>query len=313
MTNYKKYALSMLSVLSILSGLLLAGGCDLKEDATAQPGIENSAANNTRSNVPDHVLRRQRGLDVIKTLTGDDHAEAFARKVEAENGALGSFALDFVMGDVWSREQLSRRDRNLIVLAILGALHQTSQLAYYVPGAINHGLTPEEIREVMIHLGAYAGFPRALDAMAETNRLLAGLGHGPGPEGLPGSERLSDAERRARGAEVMGRLSGNAAPDPDEVLKALAGKLGPIGEYGIDFAFGEVWARPQLSRRDRSLVVVSILTALGRADEMDIHVPAALRHGVTKIELEELMLTAFAYAGAPLAVEGMRKVVEHTE
>ncbi|HCO60079.1 MAG TPA: carboxymuconolactone decarboxylase family protein, partial [Porticoccaceae bacterium] len=61
-------------------------------------------------------------------------------------------------------------------------------------------------------------------------------------------------------------------------------------------AFGEVWARPQLSRRDRSLLVVSVLTVLGRGDELDIHVPAAIRHGVTRTELEELMLTAFAYA-----------------
>lgn len=259
----------------------------------------------------DHDLRRQRGLDVIRTLTGKDDTDAFGKKFEASYGALGSFALDFVMGDIWSREQLSRRDRNLIVLTMLGALHQTNQLAYYVPGGLNHGLTATEIREIMTHLAAYAGFPRALDAMDATNRILAELGHGPGPEGLPGSERFTDAQRRARGAAVMGRLSGNDAPDPDAVLEAMAGRLGPLGAYGIDFAFGEVWARPQLSRRDRSLLVVSVLTVLGRSDELDIHVPAAVRHGVTRTELEELMLTAFAYAGAPLAVEGMRKVVEH--
>lgn len=62
----------------------------------------------------------------------------------------------------------------------------------------------------------------------------------------------------------------------------------------------------------RSLLVVSVLAALGRGEELDIHVPAALRHGVTKTELEEVMLTVFAYAGAPLAVEGIRKVIEHT-
>ena len=106
----------------------------------------------------------------------------------------------------------------------------------------------------------------------------------------------------------MAKLSGNPAADPDKVIAAMAGKLGPLGAYGIDFAFGEVWARSQLSRRDRSLLVVSVLTALGRTEELHIHVPAAIRHGVTKAELEELMLTAFAYVGAPLAVEGMHVV-----
>ena len=259
------------------------------------------------------MVRRQRGLDVIATLTGTDDPEVFARQFVAENGALGSFALDFVMGDIWSREQLSRRDRNLIVLSILGTLNQTNQLSYYVPGALNHGLTPVEIREIMTHLAAYAGFPKALDAMAVTNSILAELGHDASTAGLPESERLSDAERRARGAEVMARLSGNNQSNPDEALAALAGKLGPLGAYGIDFAFGEVWARPELSRRDRSLLVVSVLATLGRGEELDIHIPAAVRHGVTQIELEELMLTVFAYAGAPLAVEGMHKVMDHFE
>lgn len=293
---------------AIILSALFGAACQAEDDSTREMVGGAAAAAAAR---PDHVVRRERGLDVIRTLTGKDNPEAFGEKFEANYGALGSFALDFVMGDIWSREQLSRRDRNLIVLTMLGALHQTNQLAYYVPGGLNHGLTPTEIREIMTHLAAYAGFPKALDAMAETNRILAELGHGPGPEGFAGSERFSDAERRARGAEVMGRLSGNDSPDPNAVLEAMAGKLGPLGAYGIDFAFGEVWARPQLSRRDRSLLVVSVLTVLGRGDELDIHVPAAIRHGVTRTELEELMLTAFAYAGAPLAVEGMHKVVEH--
>lgn len=265
------------------------------------------------ANGNDYEQRRARGVAVLKSLTGREDAALLADKLEAENGALGSFALDFVLGDIWSRPGLSKRDRNLIVLSMLGALHQTNQLSYYVPGGLNHGLTATEIREIMTHLAAYAGFPRALDAMAETNRILAQLGHRVANEKLAPAEKFSNAQRRQRGAEVMGKLSGNPAVDPDQVLAGMAGKLGPLGAYGIDFAFGEVWARSQLSRRDRSLLVVSVLTALGRKDELHIHVPAAIRHGVTKAELEELMLTAFAYAGAPLAVEGMRVVQEMVE
>ena len=263
----------------------------------------------------DQDQRRARGLDALQAIVGTQDAEAtaaLAARLERENGALGSFAIDFVMGEIWSREQLSRRDRNLVVLAILGAIHQTNQLAYYVPGGIHNGLTPEEIREIFIHLSGYAGFPRALDAMAEANRLLAELGHPVPAEGLPPAQRLTGAERRQRSIEVMTRLSGKDSDDAARLLEGIAGNLGPLAGAGVDFAFGEIWARPQLSRRDRSLLVVSVLAALGRGDELDIHVPAALRHGVTKTELEEVMLTVFAYAGAPLAVEGIRKVIEHT-
>ena len=266
-------------------------------------GVSNTAS-------ADDEERRARGMAVLGSLTGQTDPRQMAAEFEADNGALGSFALDFVLGDIWSRPGLNKRDRNLIVLTMLATLHQTNQLSYYVPGGLNHGLTAVEIREIMTHIAAYAGFPRALDAMAETNRILAKLGHGPENGKLPPAESFSNAERRERGAAVMAKLSGNPAPDPDKVITAMAGKLGPLGAYGIDFAFGEVWARSQLSRRDRSLLVVSVLTVLGRTEELHIHVPAAIRHGVTKAELEELMLTAFAYAGAPLAVEGMHVVQE---
>ncbi len=264
----------------------------------------------SNADTTDFEERRARGIAILGSLTGQADATKMAAKFEAENGALGSFALDFVLGDIWNRPGLSKRDRNLIVLTILATLHQTNQLSYYVPGGLNHGLTATEIREIMTHVAAYAGFPRALDAMAETNRILSKLGHAPENGKLSPAEKFSNAQRRERGAAVMAKLSGNPASDPDKVITAMAGKLGPLGAYGIDFAFGEVWARSELSRRDRSLLVVSVLTALGRTEELHIHVPAAIRHGVSKAELEELMLTAFAYAGAPLAVEGMHVVQE---
>lgn len=261
----------------------------------------------------DQQQRRARAFDTLKSLTGTEDPQFLAERLEAENGPLGSFALDFALGDIWSRPDLSRRDRNLVVLSILGALHQTNQLAFYVRGGVNHGLTPEEIREIMTHMSAYAGFPRALDAMAVANQVLAEMGHAPEGGKLRPADRLSDAQRRERGVEVFGRLVGSSQQDPDPVVASLAGQVGALGPYAIDFAFGEVWARPELSRRDRSLVVVSILTALGRTAELEVHVPAAVRHGVTRGELEEVMLTAIAYAGFPLAVEGMRVVIKQVK
>ncbi len=258
----------------------------------------------------DHQQRRARGLETLKSLTGTDDPQAFADQLEADNGPLASFALNFPLGDIWHRPGLSRRDRNLVVISILGTLHQTNQLAVYVRGGINHGLTPEEIREILTHMCAYAGFPRAIDAMTVANQVLADMGHAPEGGKLPPAEQLGDAERRQRGVEVFGRLTGREQTDPDKLVDGLKSQIGELGAYAIEFAFGEVWARPQLPLRDRSLVVVSILTALGRAAELDFHVPAAVRNGVTRAELEEVMLTVVPYAGFPLAVEGMRVVIK---
>ena len=82
--------------------------------------------------------------------------------------------------------------------------------------------------------------------------------------------------------------------------------LGGVGELAFDWAFGELWARTELSRRDRSLVTVAILAIQARAEELAIHIPGALNHGVTRTEVEEVMVQLTVYGGFPRGVEGMR-------
>ncbi len=66
-------------------------------------------------------------------------------------------------------------------------------------------------------------------------------------------------------------------------------------------AWGEVWARPGLDRRTRSCVTLAVLTALGRRDEIAMHVRAARRHGLTPEEIAEVLLHTAVYAGVPAA------------
>ncbi|RLA44596.1 MAG: hypothetical protein DRR06_05105 [Gammaproteobacteria bacterium] len=258
-----------------------------------------------------HAERRALGLDILKSLTGTAEPEVNAQRLEDTNGALGSYAVDYIFGDLWSRPALNRRDRSLIVIAALTSLNQLNQLRIHVRGGINHGLSATEIREIVMHLCGYAGFPRALDAMRVTNEVLVKMGHAAEDEKLPAAKRLDQKERRALGIEGLSRVTGGAFPaDPEEGLAAVKSQLGDVGTMAVEFLFAEVWSREELSRRDRSLVVVTALTALGRKDELDIHVPGAIEHGVSKAELEELMVMLSAYAGFPFAVEGMRVIVE---
>ena len=96
------------------------------------------------------------------------------------------------------------------------------------------------------------------------------------------------------------------ASDPATARAGIVASLGGVGELAFDWGFGELWARTQLSRRDRSLVTVAILAILARAEELAIHVPGALNHGVTRDEVEEVMVQLTVYGGFPRAVEGMR-------
>ena len=196
--------------------------------------------------------------------------------------------LDFALGDVWSRPGLSRRDRSLIVVSMLTALNQERQLVNHARGALNHGVSPTELREILVQLAGYAGFPRALSASAVIEPVL---------QTFMGDDYAAPEPAQAKGDSERRK---------DAALDAIAAQMGAVGRYALDFAFGEIWSRTQLARRDRSLVVVSALSALGRGDELRFHIPGALRHGVTRQEIEELLLMVVVYAGFPFAVEATR-------
>jgi 4-carboxymuconolactone decarboxylase len=80
----------------------------------------------------------------------------------------------------------------------------------------------------------------------------------------------------------------------------------PIQEYITEACWGDVWTRPGLDRRARSLVTLAMLTALNRMTEFGVHVRGARRNGCTEQEIQEVLLQAAAYCGAPAALEAFR-------
>lgn len=90
---------------------------------------------------------------------------------------LGRFIFEFAFGDVYSRPGLQPRQRQLVTLGALAALGGAeSQLRVHVGAAMNVGLSPKEVVEAIIHVVPYAGFPRALNAMAVVREVLAERG-----------------------------------------------------------------------------------------------------------------------------------------
>jgi 4-carboxymuconolactone decarboxylase len=252
-----------------------------------------------------HSERRESGKDVQNSLGGGSvDTDAAAAAIEARLGPLGSFVVDFALGDVWTRPGLSRRDRSLVVIAILTTLNQLNQLRGHVRGGINHGLTRVEIEEICVQLAGYAGFPRAIDAMTTVHSALAEMQGVDRLEPSPPAERKDDEQRSADARETMSRLTEN------QPSGAMGVDMGSFSGSAGRFAFGELWARTELSRRERSLVVCATLTTQDKPTELRFHLQGALNHGVTADELEELLVTVIAYVGFPTAVEGFRALRE---
>ena len=99
----------------------------------------------------------------------------------------------------------------------------------------------------------------------------------------------------------------------DFVARALDGATDftrPIQEHITAKAWGDVWQRPGLDLRTRSLITVAMLAALGRQHELRGHVRGALNNGVTPAELQEVLLHAAVYCGVPTAVDAFRTAAE---
>ncbi len=250
--------------------------------------------------------RQQQASETFTRFIPEAEPARVLASMERNMGALGTFAFTAV-GEMWSRPILSRRDRSLMIIAVLAAQSRDEELVLHTGIGLRHGLSRTEIEEINLHVAAYVGFPAA---MAASRRMDQAFCDAEGVEkisGRSGAEHLDDDERLERAAEVRSTLTaGTASADPKQDLADLHSFLGDVGDWAMLWALGEIWARPELSRRDRSLIVIAILAALGQEEELAFHVPAGLNHGLTRDEIEEIMTHLCLYAGFPRAVEGMR-------
>ncbi len=99
----------------------------------------------------------------------------------------------------------------------------------------------------------------------------------------------------------------------DFVARAFAGATdftAPMQQHITRAAWGDVWQRPGLDLKTRSLITVALLTALGKQHELKGHVRGALNNGVTVAELQEVLLHAAVYCGIPTAVDAFRSAAE---
>jgi len=80
----------------------------------------------------------------------------------------------------------------------------------------------------------------------------------------------------------------------------------PLQEHITQYAWGDIWNRPGLDRRTRSLLNLAMLTALNRPHELRLHVEGALRNGVTKDEIREVLMQATIYCGVPAAMDSFK-------
>jgi 4-carboxymuconolactone decarboxylase len=89
---------------------------------------------------------------------------------------LGELRDSVLFGDVWERPELSKRDRSLIVVAMLAAMYRTDELRGHIARALDNGVTPDELREVILQAAFYAGWPTGVNAGRVAGEVFAARG-----------------------------------------------------------------------------------------------------------------------------------------
>lgn len=190
-----------------------------------------------------------------------------------------------LFGSVWERPGLAKRDRSLVTVAALIASGNAGPLANHLNIAIENGVQPREISGLITHLAFYAGWPNAVAAL--------------GP---------AEAVFRERGVEPDTlRADGRRAPPPGYADRAAAATqelraaTPALADLTSEVIYGDLWLRPELALRDRSLVTMAALIAGGDLDLLPVALEEGLANGLSANALSEAVTHLAFYAGWPKA------------
>ena len=116
--------------------------------------------------------RYEQGMRVRREVLGDAHVDRAVDNTTEFTAPFQEFITEYAWGTIWTRDQIDRRSRSMITLAVLTALGREHEIAMHVRAAIGNGLTREEIGEVLLHTAVYAGLPASNRAFAIAQQAL---------------------------------------------------------------------------------------------------------------------------------------------
>jgi 4-carboxymuconolactone decarboxylase len=206
---------------------------------------------------------------------------------------LATLTDDVLFGDVWTRPELSPRDRSLVTISVLIATGKPAQLAGHLGRALTNGVRPSEASGLLAHLAIYCGWPSAVSALEVYDQVYS-------------ARKVDTAVLRA----VTPRL---AVPGSDATrAKAVNDELGAVApkfaQLTNDVVFGDLWRRSDLNLRDRSLVTIAALAAMGDDDQLGVYLRRGLESGLSRSQITEALTHLGFYAGWPKATKAMSAV-----
>ncbi len=113
-----------------------------------------------------------RGLTKRRQVMGDDFVDRALGQADELTMPMQDFVTRVAWDEIWNREALSDRDRSLVNLGMIAALNRPQEFRGHVRGALNNGMSPEEIRDVCLQIAVYCGFPVGLDSLRHAMEVI---------------------------------------------------------------------------------------------------------------------------------------------
>ena len=118
----------------------------------------------------------KKGMEVRRAVMGDEYVDRSLAAATDFNKPMDALTTEWCWGEVWNRPGLDRKTRSIINLSMLTALNRQTELKAHVRGAVNNGLSANEIQEVFLQTAIYCGVPAAIDSFRIASEVLKELG-----------------------------------------------------------------------------------------------------------------------------------------
>ena len=207
----------------------------------------------------------------------------------------------YIFGEVFTVGNLDMKTREMITVTSLAVQQTLPQLKAHINAALNAGVTPTELREILYQCAPFIGFPKTLNALGVLNEVFKERGI---KTPLASTAIAKEEERFAKGYAIQNPLYGD---EIKELMKGLPDNMGEdVSRFLTEVCFGDFYTREGLELKTRELLVISILVTTGNTETLKSHVKGNLKAGNSKEKITAAIIQCLPYVGFPNTLSALK-------
>ncbi len=223
---------------------------------------------------------------------------------------LSRFIIEYSFGEVYSLKVLDNKSKEIVAISSLISQGAMPELKVHLNGALNTGSTINEVKEVILQMSVYCGFPKSINGMNALREVLAErksknivdeIGKEPSVR--------TQVDKYDLGSEYLAMLK----KTQEQILKNTYQDFSPeLVQFTIEYGYGDIFSRDNLDKKYRQIATIAALATMGNATkpQLKFHIEGGLNIGLTPDEIKEIMLLMTVYAGFPAAINGTNSLRE---